>query len=50
MDLDLRNDYWEDSEAREAFKAFILDIHGLDFSEWETRGYWDSESRLPGIL
>jgi len=42
MDLELRNNYWEDSEAREAFKTFILDIHGLDFKEWEAHGYWDT--------
>ena len=41
MDLDLRTQYWYDREARNAFKKFILDIHGLDFSLWESHGFWD---------
>ncbi len=41
MDIQLITQYWDNPEAREAFKAFIQDIHGLDFSEWEARGYWD---------
>lgn len=41
MKLELRSRYWDDRRAREAFKAFILDIHGLDFTEWEEAGYWD---------
>jgi GNAT superfamily N-acetyltransferase len=41
MNLELRTEYWNDPEARAAFKKFILDIHGLDFSEWDSAGYWD---------
>ncbi len=39
--LEFRQEYWDDREARNAFKAFILDIHGLDFSAWEHAGFWD---------
>ena len=42
MSIELKTEYWEDLDAREAFKTFILDIHGLDFTEWEARGYWDN--------
>jgi len=42
MALELTSEYWSDTKAREAFKAFILNIHGLDFREWEAQGYWDS--------
>jgi GNAT superfamily N-acetyltransferase len=42
MSLQLRTEYWNDTEARTAFKAFMFQIHGLDFNQWETRGYWDS--------
>jgi len=41
MELTLRTEYWDDPGALEAFKEFILKIHGLDFSEWESAGYWD---------
>lgn len=41
MNLELRTEYWDDAEARNAFKSFIHRIHGLDFTEWESRGYWD---------
>ncbi|MCH7721187.1 MAG: GNAT family N-acetyltransferase [Planctomycetes bacterium] len=27
--------------ARGAFKEFLVTIHGLDLSEWESAGYWD---------
>lgn len=40
-DLTLKTAYWGDSQARSAFKQFILGIHGLDFGAWETAGYWD---------
>ena len=42
MNLELKTEYWDTPKAREAFKAFILEIHGLDFTEWEARGYWDN--------
>ncbi len=41
-DLEFRSHYWNDPKARSAFKAFILDIHGLDFTTWEQAGYWDA--------
>jgi GNAT superfamily N-acetyltransferase len=41
VNLALRTEYWHDANSRAAFKRFILQIHGLDFSEWESRGYWD---------
>ncbi len=37
----LRTGYWDDPGALGAFKEFMLHIHGLDFSEWESAGYWD---------
>jgi GNAT superfamily N-acetyltransferase len=41
MDFELRTDYWDDPHALAAFKKFILTIHGLDFSDWESGGFWD---------
>ena len=41
MDFKLRQRYWDDPDARAAFKKFILKIHNLDFTKWESRGYWD---------
>ncbi len=41
MELTLRTAYWDDPKARDAFQAFMLEIHGLDFSEWKSAGYWD---------
>jgi len=41
MSLLLRTGYWHDPHARDAFKRFFIAIHGLDLSEWESRGYWD---------
>lgn len=41
MDLSLRTEYWNDPKARGAFREFLVRIHGLDLSEWESRGYWD---------
>lgn len=37
----LKTHYWNDPQAFDAFKKFIYQIHGLDFSEWEATGYWD---------
>ena len=45
MEPVLRSDYWNDAKARAAFKKFILGIHGLDFTEWEAHGYWDTAYR-----
>ena len=42
MELFLKTQYWDDPEAASAFKVFAYKIHGLDFTEWESRGFWDS--------
>jgi len=39
--LRFRSHYWDDREAKEEFKTFLLAIHGLDLSLWERRGFWD---------
>lgn len=39
--LIIRSHYWDDAKAKAAFKKFILNIHGLDFTEWDTLGFWD---------
>jgi len=41
MDLKLETHYWDKPSAKSAFKKFILDIHGLDFSAWDKAGFWD---------
>ncbi len=41
MELFLRTEYWDDQKAREGFKVFIKQIHNLDFTAWESAGYWD---------
>jgi GNAT superfamily N-acetyltransferase len=45
MNLELRTAYWDDRESREAFKRFIVEIHNLDFTNWEKAGYWDDAYR-----
>ena len=45
MSLSLRTGYWDDLAARGAFKEFLVTIHGLDLSEWESAGYWDYDYR-----
>ena len=42
MDLAMRTEYWDDPKALRAFKEFMVKIFGLDFSEWESGGYWDN--------
>ncbi len=42
MEFDLKTQYWDDVRALSAFKAFAYRIHGLDFSEYESRGFWDA--------
>jgi len=42
--LIFRSDYWDDREAKERFKEFLIAIHGLDLSLWEASGYWDHEN------
>ncbi len=41
MSLTLRTEYWDDLTARGAFKEFLVTIHDLDLSGWESAGYWD---------
>lgn len=41
MSLSLRTEYWDDHVARGAFKEFLVTIHGLDLSKWESAGFWD---------
>jgi len=38
----LKMEYWDDPMARAAFQKFMIEIHGLDFSEWDARGFWDN--------
>lgn len=40
----LRAAYWHDLAARQAFKEFIREIHGVDFEAWDS-GYWDDDYR-----
>jgi GNAT superfamily N-acetyltransferase len=39
----LRTAYWQDLAARQAFKEFIHQIHNVDFTRWDTAGYWDDD-------
>ena len=41
-DLQLKKMYWDDPGALSAYKVFAREIHGLDFSEFEARGFWDA--------
>ncbi len=45
-----RTAYWDDPAARAEFKRFLVEIHGLDLTEWETAGYWDHENYRPFSL
>jgi len=39
----LRTAYWHDLSARKSFKDFIFQIHNVDFSTWDSAGYWDDD-------
>ncbi len=39
----LRTAYWQDLAARQSFKDFILKIHRVDFTAWDSAGYWDDD-------
>ena len=39
----LRTAYWHDLAARQAFKEFIHQIHNVDFTRWDSAGYWDDD-------
>jgi GNAT superfamily N-acetyltransferase len=41
MDLIMKSEYWGDPVARQAFKEFMIEVHGLDFTKWESAGFWD---------
>lgn len=45
-----RTAYWDDPTARTEFKRFLVEIHGLDLTEWERTGYWDHENYRPFSL
>lgn len=45
-----RTAYWDDPAARAEFKRFLIEIHGLDLTEWEAAGYWDHENYRPFSL
>jgi len=40
-ELEFRTHYWDDPDARAAFKEFMIDTFGLDFTRWEEAGCWD---------
>ena len=40
-DLTMRDGYWHDGQAKAAFCRLVRDTFGLDFSAWDTAGYWD---------
>ncbi len=42
MNFNFKTQYWNDVVSTEAFKSFVFEIHGLDFREWESRGFWDT--------
>jgi ribosomal protein S18 acetylase RimI-like enzyme len=44
-DLHLRQGYQGDHDATAAFKAFLIEIHGLDLTSWEEKGYWNDDYR-----
>ncbi len=41
MSLELRSNYWHDSESKNAFMEYIKQIFGLDFRLWHDAGFWD---------
>ena len=41
--LEFRSCYADDRRARDAFKAFLVAVHGLDLTLWEQGGFWDHE-------
>jgi GNAT superfamily N-acetyltransferase len=43
MNLTLKTRYWQDEKARQAFIAFVKEIHNADFTRWDAAGYWDDD-------
>jgi len=39
--LTLRTAYWQDKKAKAAFNRLMITLFNLDFSQWDTAGYWD---------
>jgi GNAT superfamily N-acetyltransferase len=39
--LTFRSRYWDDRDAKAAFRKFLFAIHGLDLGLWDERGFWD---------
>jgi GNAT superfamily N-acetyltransferase len=39
--LTFRSRYWDDQDAKAAYKRFLLTIHGIDLGPWNERGFWD---------
>lgn len=44
-ELVFREAYWTDPAARRAFQRFLVEIHDLDLSAWDSAGYWDDRYR-----
>jgi ribosomal protein S18 acetylase RimI-like enzyme len=42
-ELVFRESYWADLAAKEAFRRFLVEVHGLDLSAWESAGYWNDD-------
>lgn len=45
-----KQSYWNDTQARRAFKEFLQTIHGLDLTSWERAGFWDHKNYHPFSL
>lgn len=41
--LTYRTAYWDDPQAKEQFRRFLISIHGLDLGPWDAAGYWNPE-------
>ena len=39
--MKLKTHYWDDPVSKSAFKEFMIEIFGLDFSRWDAAGFWD---------
>jgi len=45
MSLSYREDYWDSPELKKELIRFIMQIHGLDLTLWDEKGYWDRKYR-----
>lgn len=41
VSLEFRSHYFQDVDARKAFKRFLVAQHDLDLTTWEEAGFWD---------